>query len=170
MQAPTGYWSSSPPAAKWALVGAGFLAVVALVPFVVTVVMVSLAQHISPLTVVFGPMPGMPLIVWLYTTVPPALLQTGAALALRHGRPAVRTAGLLGVLVVLTAALVWLGAMAYSGLLWLATGAMAGDFYDMLGIVFFGVPVLVVISVLNARAAILAAQELFGHHATPATR
>ncbi len=167
---PAGYWSSTPSAAKWALVGAGFLAVVAVVPFVVTVVMVSVERQMSPLTVIFGPGPGMPLIVWLYYTVPPAVIQTAAALGLRHLQSAVRIAGLLGVLLVLTAALVWLGAMVYSGVLWLVTGAMAGDYYDMLGIVFFGVPVLIVITVLNGRAALLSARDLFGRRASPATR
>jgi hypothetical protein len=60
-----GFWQDSPPAAKWALSAALFLATVAVVPFVVTTVMVSLERQLSPLTVIFGPMPGMPLIVWL---------------------------------------------------------------------------------------------------------
>ena len=167
---PAGYWSSTPQAAKWALVGACLLAVVAVVPFSVTVVMVSLERQMSPLTVIFGPGPGMPLITWLYYTVPPAAIQTAAALGLRHPRPAAHTAGLIGTLLVLTAALVWLGAMVYSGVLWLVTGAMAGDYYDMLGIVFFGMPVLVAISVINARASILAARNVFGQQASPTTR
>jgi hypothetical protein len=140
---------------------------VAVVPFAVITVMVSVGEHVSPLTLIFGPGPGMPLIVWLYTTIPPTVVQGAAAFALRHGAPGVRAAGVVGVLVVLIAALTWLGGMAYAGFQWLVTGTMAGDYYDMLGIVFFGVPVLVVIAVLNVRAALNTVRHHPGGHGMP---
>ena len=47
-----------------------------------------------------------------------------------------------------------------------SSGAMAGEYYDMLGIVFFGMRVLVAISVINARASILAAHDVSGQQAS----
>lgn len=163
------FWRDTPPAAKWALVAAGFLVIVALAPFAVITIMVSVGEHISPLKVIFGPGPGMPLIVWLYTTVPPAVVQGAAAFAIRHQSSGVRVAGVVGVLVVLTAALTWLGAMAYAAVQWLVTGTMSGDYYDVLGIVFFGVPVLVAIAVLDLRAALLGIRDHPRGHELPIT-
>ncbi len=132
-------------------------------PFVVTTVLVSLPEHVSPLTVIFGPMPGNPLIVWLYYTVPPAAVQAVAALALRRSQSAARIAGMVGVLIVASVALAWLGGMVFIAVRWLITGALAGDFYDLLGMVFFGIPVLAVIAGLNLRAAVLAVRDLPSH-------
>lgn len=156
------FWQESPPAAKWTLSAAAFLAVVAVVPFVVTTALVSMERHLSPLTVIFGPMPGNPLIVWLYTTIPPAVIETAAGLALRRSRTAMQIAGIVGVLILATIALVWLGAVVILAVRWLLTGALAGDFYDLLGMVFFALPVLLVIAALNLRAAFLAVRDLRG--------
>ncbi len=157
-----GFWRELPAAARWALSAAALLTVVAIVPFVVTVVMVSTEQHVSPLTVIFGPGLGMPLVVWLYTTVPPVVLQAAAGLALRKSGVAPRIAGIVAVLILATIALVWLGAIVIPGVRWLITGALAGDFYDLLGMVFLGLPVLTVIAGLNLRAAFLAVRDLRG--------
>ena len=158
-----GFWQASPPAAKWALAAAAVLAVVAVVPFLVTLVMVSLERQLSPLTVIFGPMPGAPLIVWLATTIPPTVIQVAAALALRRSRAATQIAGVVGVLILATIAFVWLGAIVILGVRWLVTGALAGDFYDLLGMVFFALPILLAITALNLRAAFLAVGDLRGH-------
>lgn len=155
-----GLWRESPMAAKWALSAAVFLAVVAIVPFVVTTVLVSLERQLPPLTVIFGPMPGNPLIMWLYFTLPPAIIQAAAGLALRHRRTATQLGGIVGVLVLATIALGWLGAIAILAIGWLMTGALAGDFRDLLGMVLLGLPVLLVAAGLNLRAALLAMRDL----------
>ncbi len=164
------FWRDTPPAAKWALDAAALLAVVAVVPFVVMIAMVTMEQRLSPLTVIFGPMPGNPLILWLYFTVPPAIVQTASGLALRTPWPALRVAGSVGALILATAALAWLGAIVVLAVRWLMTGTLAGDFYDLLGMVFFGLPVLLIIAALNLRAAFLAMRDLAGHapHPRPA--
>jgi hypothetical protein len=170
MERNTGFWQSTPLAAKWALVAAVVLLIVTVVPFVVMTVIVSIGQHLSPTTVVFGPMPGNPLVVWLYYTAPAAAFQLATALALRHSRPGVLVAGIVGALTLTAAALAWLGAMAYAGVQWLLVGTLAGDYYDLLGIVFFGAPVLIVIAGLNARAGYLGMGELLARKPTPVAR
>ena len=136
---------------------------VAIVPFVVMLAMVSAERQLSPLTVIFGPMPGAPLIVWLFTTIPPTVIQTAAGLALRRWRAATRVAGIVAVLILATIALIWLGAIVVLGIQWLLTGALAGDLYDLLGMVFFALPILLVVAALNLRAALLAMGEFRGH-------
>jgi hypothetical protein len=137
--------------------------VVAIVPFVVMLVIVTAERHVSPLTVIFGPMPGMPLMSWLYTTIPPTVIQAAVGLMLRRSRAAMQIAGTVGVLILATIALVWLGAIVVLGVQWLMTGALAGDFYDLPGMVFLALPILLVIAALNLRSAFLAVGHLRGH-------
>ncbi len=47
----------------------------------------------------------------------------------------------------------------------LAAGKLAGDFSDLLGMVFLGIPVLLVTVGLTLRAAYLGIREFLGHHA-----
>jgi fumarate reductase subunit C len=68
--------------------------------------------------------------------------------------------GIVGVLVLATIALVWFGAIVILGVSWLTTGALAGDFQDLLGMVFFALPILLVIAALNLRAAFLAVRDV----------
>src|SRR5690242_2005293 len=89
------FWRTSPLAAKWALATAGFLLLVAVIPFIVLTVVVTQSEHVSPMTAIFGPGPGNAAIVWLYFTVMPAAIQASAGLALRHSREAARVAGLV---------------------------------------------------------------------------
>ncbi len=74
----------------------------------------------------------------------------------RHiNKAATRIAGIVGVLTLATIAVVWLGAIVILGVQWLVTGALAGDFSDLLGVVFFALPILIVVATLNLRAAFL---------------
>ena len=112
------------------------------------------------MTAIFGPGRGNPAITWLHFTVPPLVIQAAAGLALRHSGIATRIAGIVGVLVLATIALVWLGAILVLGVNWLMTGELAGDFYDLLGMVFLGLPILLVTAALNVRAALLATRDV----------
>ncbi len=163
------FWRASPPAAKWALSAAAFLGVVAVIPFIALVVVVTQSEQVSPMNAIFGPGRGNPAITWLYFTVPPLVIQAAAGLALRHSGIATPIAGIVGVLVLATVAVVWLGAILVLGVNWLMTGDLAGDFYDLLGMVFLGLPILLVTAALNGRAALLGIRDLHGRAPHPAT-
>ncbi len=165
------FWAGTPRAARWALAASVFLLVaVMLIPFAVLIVLASVSLHVSPMTAVSGPLPGNPLVMWLYLTLPATVLQAAVGLALRHSASGLRTAGRVGALAITTLALVWLGAIAYDGVRWILIGRTFGDFADLQFETFYGIPVLVVIAVLNARAALLSTRDLLGRQATPVAR
>jgi hypothetical protein len=150
-------------AARFSVVAAALLFAVGLGVFVVLTVIITLERHVSPATVIFGPLPGQPLIVWLYWVTPGVLLQGGVALALRHHRAALRIAGMTGACLITALCGVWVGAMIWDLVNWLARGTVSGDLQDLAGEVFFGVPFGLAMGALNGAAAGLSVRDLRAH-------
>jgi hypothetical protein len=147
------------------------LLIVGLVSFVATVAWASLSGGPSPWTLIFGPVPGNPLITELYYLAPAVLIQAAAGLALRCRAAALRVIGAVGAFAIAGFCLVWLAIVAYGGLFWLMTGALlGGDYLDAIGIAAIGVPLALVMLVLNAGAGWLGARDLTGHRAAPLAR
>lgn len=160
------FWETTSPAGRWAVAASIFMLTVTFVPFMVIAITTSISLHVSPVQVIFGPMPGNPLIMWLYYFLPAAAVEVGVALALRHAAVRMQIAGIVGACALATVALIWLGMLAFILVRWLVSGTLVGDYLDMLGMAFFGVPFLSIVVVLNVRAALLGSRDLLGPHPT----
>lgn len=155
------FWNQEPTPARAALYATMILLVVGLGVFVVLTVVVSVSMGVSPLQAWFGPLPGMPLIAWLVTVTVAVALQGAVALALGRRSAWLRIAGIAGAFAIAGFCLLWFASAAYGLIEVVASGTQPfGDFYDMLGVIFFGVPLGLAILGLNARAAFLGAREL----------
>jgi hypothetical protein len=162
-----GFWRRTPPPARPAFIAAIVVLVVGLGTFVVLVPIASISLGVSPMTAIFGPGPGNPLILWLFFAVPAILLQGAVALELRHPSAGMRTAGAVGALGIAGLCLLWLLAVGIDLIAWLATGALPGDLFDLLGMLFFGVPFAVAVGLLNARAGLLSSRPGGTPHQSP---
>jgi hypothetical protein len=153
------------------MVAAAFLLIVGQVSFVATVTWASLSGGPSPWTLIFGPVPGNPLITELYYLVPAVLIQAAVGRALRHNAAASRVIGAVGAFAIAGFCLVWLVMVAYGGLHWLTTGTLVGgDYLDAIGIAAIGVPLALVMLALNAGAGWMGARDLAGHRTAPLAR
>lgn len=144
--------------ARVAAVATAILVVVGFGFFGLLVVSVSNESHISPWQAIFGPLPGNPLIVWLYYFVPAMALQGAVALALHQRATWIRGIGVLGALAFVVFCSVWFAAAAYGLIVgvakWLSKGTYGGDVGDAIGIVAIGVPLGLALLLLNLRAAL----------------
>jgi hypothetical protein len=155
-----GFRRRTPQAARPAFIATAVLIVVGLGTFVVVTALASISLGVSPLTAIFGPVPGNPVIMWLYFVLPAVLVQGAVALSLRHPAVGLRVAGMAGAFAIAGFCLLWLGAVALDLVAWLVTGTTRGDPYDWLAILFFGVPFALAIGGLDARAGLLTLRDL----------
>jgi hypothetical protein len=171
MERKVGFWGHTPPAARRAFIAAGFLLVVGLGSFVATVAWASLSGGPSPCPLIFGPVPGNPLITELYYLAPAVIIQLAVAFDLRSRMTALRVLGAVGAFVIAGFCLFWLGTVTVAGIYWLVTGAWAaGDALDALGIAVYGVPLALRLFLLNAGAGWLGARDAAHHRAARLVR
>jgi hypothetical protein len=149
---------ASPAQPAW--IATAILVLIGFGVFGFDVVSVSVERHISPWQAIFGPLPGNPLIDWLYVAVPAMILQGAVALALCARSVWLRAAGVVGAFGIVVCCLVWFGAVAFGFITMVTTGAFFGDVQDLLGIVFLGVPLGLAMVLLNLRAGLLGARTL----------
>jgi hypothetical protein len=81
-----------------------------------------------------------------------------------------RAAGTVGAFAIAGFCHIWLVAVGVDVVDWLLTGDLPGDIYDLLAMVFFGVPLALAVGLLDARAGFLATRDLAGHRAAPLAR
>ena len=146
------FWRRTPPSATPALIAALGELVLSLLVFVAGTIAASVALGASPWTVIFGPVPGRPVLVWLAFVLPLVTIQGAIGLALRHPARALRTVGSVGAGVVAAVTALWVALALYDLVAALFTGM--DRFIDTggLGELLF-VPPALLIAVLNARAA-----------------
>jgi hypothetical protein len=154
------FWAGTSAAGRSALNATMTLFVVALGVFLAFTTMISVQRHVSPATAIFGPLPGNPMIVWLYWTLPCVGLQGAVALALRHRVTGLRIAGTASAFGIAFICLLALAAFGFDLVRWLTTGTTSGDLLDLAGEIMLGVPFALVIGGLNARAAWLSVHDL----------
>jgi hypothetical protein len=150
------------PAARSAFIATVVLAFVTLAGFIAFTADVSIQMGVSPAIVIFGPLPGNPMIDWLYFFTPWVLFQAAVAWAYsRHGA-GLRIAATVASAALVTFGLLLIAGFVYSLLSWVVTGTTR-DLGDLAGEILIGVPVVVVIGGLNARAVFLSVKNLRTH-------
>jgi hypothetical protein len=87
-------------------------------------------------------------------------LQGSATLALRQRGTVLRVIGAAAAFAITALCFAFLVSAIFSLVDYLIAGNLPGDFGDLLGILFFGVPLALVIGGLNARAFLLEVREL----------
>ena len=151
-------WRRTPTPARPALLATLIVAAVGLASFVALVWAESAYFGQSPLTVISAPpAPGAP-IFWLATVLLAVALQASATLALRQRATPFRVIGAVAAFGIAALCFAFLVAAVFSLVDYLTAGS--GDFGDLLGILFFGVPLALVIGGLNARAFLLEIRQL----------
>ena len=159
---PGGFWDRTPPPARPALIAALVELVLGLLVFVVVTAVASVDLGISPWAAIFGPVPGRPVIVWLYFVIPLVVVQGAVGLALRHRSRLLRMVGTLGAFAFAGVALLWV-ALALYDLLDALLGEM-DRYIDTGGPVTLPVvPVALLLAALNARAGLLGLRGVRRH-------
>jgi hypothetical protein len=149
-----GFWGRTPPQARPALIAALVELVLGLVVFALLAALASITTGVSLWSIIFGPVPGMPLITWLYFLAPVVALQGAVGLALRHPARLLRAAGTLGACAIAGLALFWAVAALYDFVVALIGGWARYVEVGGLATLPF-VPVALLLAALNARAALL---------------
>jgi hypothetical protein len=162
MHSPThaDFWVRTPAPARAALMATLVVLGVGLASFLAILWVASASSGLSPVTVIFGPGQGMPLIVWLGTVLSAAVLQGLVWLTLRQRPALLRAIGAAAAFAIAAICLAFIVLAALSLVDYLTTGRLPGDILDLLVILFFGVPLGLVIGGLNARACLLEVREL----------
>jgi hypothetical protein len=155
------FWRRTSAAARPALLATLVVLVVGLASFVALVLAGRAYFGLSPLTLILTPpAPGAPSL-WLGMVLVGVALQAAATLALRQRAVPLRVIGAVVAAAIAVVCLAFLASALFSLVDYVIAGNLPGDFADLLGILFFGVPVAVVIGGLNARAVLLEVRELF---------
>jgi hypothetical protein len=149
-----GFWGRTPPSARSALLAALVELLLGLLVFVLLAALASVSTGVSPWSIIFGPVPGRPLITWLYFLAPVVALQGAVGLALRHPARLLRAAGTLGACGIAAFALFWVAAALYGFVAALFGGWERYVEVGGLATVPF-VPIALLLAGLNARAGLL---------------
>jgi hypothetical protein len=104
------------------------------------------------------PAPGAPSL-WLKMVLVAIALQAAATLALRQRGSLLRIIGAVLTAAIAVVCFAFLASALFSLLDYVTAGNLPGDFGDLLGTLFFGVPVALVVGGLNARAFLLELRE-----------
>ncbi|MGN6358837.1 MAG: hypothetical protein ACTHNK_00425 [Thermomicrobiales bacterium] len=161
------YSGRTPPPARPAFLAALIELVLGLAVFGVFVAMASVAEGVSPWTAIVGPLPGTPLIIWLYFLAPVVALQGVVGLALRHPARLIRAVGVLAAFGIAGVALVWVAAALYDLVAALVTEMDRYIAEGGLATLPF-VPVALLIAALNARAGRLGLRGVRRQRSVPA--
>ncbi len=155
------FWMRTPVPARPALLATLVVLVVGVASFAALVWAESAYFGLSPLTLILiPPAPGAPSL-WLGVVLVAVALEAAATLALRQQAILLRVIGTVLAAAIAGACVAFLTSALISLANYVTAGNLPGDFGDLLGILFFGVPVAVVIGGLNARAFLLELRELF---------
>jgi hypothetical protein len=155
------FWRRTPAAARPALLATLVVLVVGVASFVALVWAEGAYFGLSPLTLLsIPPAPGAPSL-WLGTVLVGVALQVAATFALRQRAILLCVVGAVVTAAIAVACLAFLASALFSLVNYVRAGNVPGDFADLLGILFFGVPVALVICGLNARAFLLELRKLF---------
>ena len=155
------FWRRTPVPARPALLATFVVLTVGLASFVALVWAESAYFGLSPLAVIMAPPgPGAP-IFWFAMVLAAAALQGSATLALRQRGALLRVIGAVAAFAIAAICMVFLISAIFTLVDYLTAGTLPGDFGDLLGILFFGLPLALVVGGLNARAVLLELRELF---------
>jgi hypothetical protein len=154
------FWKRTPAPARPALLATLVVVTVGLASFVALVWAESVYFGMSPLTVLMAPPgPGAP-IFWFGLLLLAGALQGSATLALRQTAPLLRVIGALIASAIAAVCFAFIVSAIFSLVDYLTAGNLPGDFGDLLGILFFGVPLALIIGGLNGRAFLLEIREM----------
>jgi hypothetical protein len=154
------FWTATPAPSRAALLATLVILGLGVASFLVILVVASATMGLSPLTVIFGPGPGMPLIVWLVSVLAATALQGLVSLALRQRPALLRAIGTAGAFAIAAVCIAFITSAAFSLINYLTTGNVDGDLLDLLAVLSIGVPLALIIGALNARACVLEVGEL----------
>lgn len=147
-------WSRTTPPTRPALIAALIELVLGLLVFVLLAALASVSAGISPWSIIFGPVPGTPLITWLYFLAPVVALQGAVGLALRPRSRSIRAVGTLGAFGIAGFALFWVAAALYGFVAALFSGWERYVEVGGLATLPF-VPLALLLAALNAHAGLL---------------